>query len=161
MFRTAFALVLACACLAFAQDPPAAPAQPVAPASAPAVGQAPQPVAPAEQQTATQTQAPQPVTETGKTQPRQGAGSLIGSLLPLILIFAVLYFVMILPQQRRQKKHQQMLQALKRGDRVVLSSGILGIVSEVKENTLMVKVAENTVVEVEKGSVAVKAGSDK
>ncbi|MBM3315520.1 preprotein translocase subunit YajC [candidate division WOR-3 bacterium] len=85
----------------------------------------------------------------------------MGSLLPLILIFAVLYFVMILPQQRRQKKHQQMLQALKRGDRVVLSSGILGIVSEVKENTLMVKVAENTVVEVEKGSVAVKAGSDK
>jgi preprotein translocase subunit YajC len=92
--------------------------------------------------------------------PARPAGSLLGSLLPLILIFAVLYFVMIMPQQRRQKKHQQMLRALKRGDRVVLSSGIFGIISEVKDATVMVKIAENTVIEVEKGAVTVKSGAD-
>lgn len=93
----------------------------------------------------------------GQTQP--GAVGLLGSLLPLILIVAVLYFLMILPQQRRQKKHQQMLQALKRGDRVVLSGGIFGTISEVKDGTLMVKIAENTVIEIEKGAVSYRFGA--
>lgn len=95
----------------------------------------------------------------GSSPTQPGGMGLLGSLLPLILIVAVLYFLMILPQQRRQKKHQQMLQALKRGDRVVLSGGIFGTISEVKEGTLMVKVAENTVIEVEKGAVTYRFGA--
>lgn len=93
-------------------------------------------------------------------QPQSGggaAGSLM-SFLPIILIFVVLYFLMILPQQRRQKKHQQMLQSLKRGDRVIISPGIHGIVTNVKDNTFLVKVAENTEIEVERGAVSQKFG---
>ncbi|MGB9741654.1 MAG: preprotein translocase subunit YajC [candidate division WOR-3 bacterium] len=91
--------------------------------------------------------------------PSGGGMGLIGSILPLILIFVVLYFLIILPQQRRQKKHQEMLASLKRGDRVVFASGILGVITNVKENTFIVKIAENTEVEVEKGAIAYKLGS--
>jgi len=96
------------------------------------------------------------------TAPATGGGmnSILG-FLPIILIFAVLYFLMILPQQRRQKKHTQMLEQIKRGDRVVLGSGIHGIVSNVKEQTFLVKVAENTELEVDKSAVSYKFGSEK
>jgi len=87
-----------------------------------------------------------------------GMNSLLG-FLPIVLIFVVLYFLMILPQQRRQKKHQQMLSALKRGDRVVISSGIHGIITNVKDATFLVKVAEGTEVEVDKGSISYKFGT--
>lgn len=86
-----------------------------------------------------------------------GINSLLG-FLPIILIFVVLYFLMILPQQRRHKKHQQMLTALKRGDRIVISSGIHGIITNVKESTFTVKVAEGTELEVDKGSVSYRVG---
>ncbi len=95
----------------------------------------------------------------GQTPAAGGAMNSILGFLPIILIFAVLYFLMILPQQRRQKKQQQMLEALKRGDRVVLSSGIHGIISNVKEHTFLVKVAENAELEIDKGSVAYKIGA--
>jgi len=89
-----------------------------------------------------------------------GLNSILG-FLPIILIFAVLYFLMILPQQRRQKKHTQMLEQIKRGDRVVLGAGIHGIVSNVKEQTFLVKVAENTELEVDKSAVSYKFGAEK
>ena len=92
--------------------------------------------------------------------PAGGMDSILG-FLPIILIFAVLYFLMILPQQRRQKKHTQMLEQIKRGDRVVLGSGIHGIVSNVKEQTFLVKVAENTELEVDKSAVSYKFGAEK
>ncbi len=83
-------------------------------------------------------------------------GSPLGSLLPLILIIAVFYFLLILPQQRRQKKHQEMLAQIKKGDRVVLTGGIHGIVSELKETTFIIKIDENTRMEVDKNAVAYK-----
>jgi preprotein translocase subunit YajC len=86
-----------------------------------------------------------------------GLNSLLG-FLPIILIFVVLYFLMILPQQRKQKKHQQMLTALKRGDRVVLGSGIHGIISNVKDDTFLVKIAEGTEIEVDKAAVSYRFG---
>ncbi len=89
-----------------------------------------------------------------------GMNSILG-FLPIILIFAVLYFLMILPQQRRQKKHTQMLEQIKRGDRVVLGAGIHGIVSNVREQTFLVKVAENTELEVDKSAVSYKFGTEK
>ena len=87
-----------------------------------------------------------------------GMNSLLG-FLPIILIFVVLYFLMILPQQRRQKKHQQMLSALKRGDKVVLSSGIHGVITTVRDQTFSVKIADNAEVEVDRGSISYKIGS--
>jgi len=87
-----------------------------------------------------------------------GMNSILG-FLPIILIFAVLYFLMILPQQRRQKKHQQMIEQIKRGDRVVLSAGIHGIVTTVRDQTFLVKVAEGAEVEVDKSAVSYKFGA--
>lgn len=99
-------------------------------------------------------------TGTAPAAPATGGGlnSILG-FLPIILIFAVLYFLMILPQQRRQKKHQQMLSEIKRGDRVVVSPGIHGIVTTVRDATFLVKVAENTELEVDKGAVSFKIGT--
>ncbi len=91
--------------------------------------------------------------------PTNGGMGFIGSILPLLLIFVVLYFLIILPQQRRQKKHQEMIASLKKGDRVVFASGIFGVITNVKDNTFLVKIAENTEVEVEKGAIAYKIGS--
>lgn len=75
------------------------------------------------------------------------------SLLPLVLIFVVFYFLLILPQQRRQKKHQKLLGTLKKGDRVVTSSGIYGTIVNVKERTVMLLIADGVKVEVEKGHI--------
>jgi preprotein translocase subunit YajC len=90
--------------------------------------------------------------------PTGGMNSLLG-FLPIVLIFVVLYFLMILPQQRRQKKHQEMLGALKRGDRIILASGIHGIITNVRESTFSVKIADNTEVEVDRSAVSVKTGN--
>jgi preprotein translocase subunit YajC len=97
----------------------------------------------------------------GAAQPPAAGGGMnsILGFLPIILIFAVLYFLMILPQQRRQKKHREMLDGIKRGDRVVLSAGIHGIVTTVRDQTFMVKVAEGTELEIDKSAVSYKFGA--
>ena len=101
--------------------------------------------------------------EAKKAAPGGGAG--IGSMLPMMLImFAVVYFLMIRPEQKKQKARQAMLSTMKKGDRVITSSGILGTVGNVKESTIMVKIAENTVVEFTKSAVTQivnKDGTDK
>ena len=80
-------------------------------------------------------------------------GSSIISFVPFILIFVIMYFIMIRPQQRRQKEQQQLISALKTGDRVVTSSGIHGLISNVKESTVIVKVADNVKIEMDKAAV--------
>jgi preprotein translocase subunit YajC len=80
-----------------------------------------------------------------------------------VMIFA-LYFLMIRPEQKKQKERQAMLQAIKKGDRVMTSAGMVGTVHSIKENTIMVKIADNTVVEFTKSavvSVINKDGSEK
>lgn len=74
----------------------------------------------------------------------QGGGSqLIASLLPLILIFVVFYFLLIRPQQKKAKEHQNMLNNIKKGDKVILAGGEYGVVESVGTNTVTVKIAEN------------------
>ncbi len=77
-----------------------------------------------------------------------GAGAFLTSLLPFILIFVLFYVLLILPQQRRQKKHRAMLNALKKGDRVVTSSGILGTVMNISKDIITLQVADNVKVRV-------------
>ena len=82
----------------------------------------------------------------------QDAASMFGSatqFLPLVLIFVVFYFLLIRPQQQRQKEQKQMLQALKRGDRVVTGGGILGVVTRVSVATEDGKPAPSGEIEVE------------
>ena len=81
-------------------------------------------------------------------------GSQLISLLPLIAIFAVFYFLLILPNQRRQKKQQEMLVDLKSGDRVVTSGGIRGTIIGVKEDFLLLRVPPDQVkLEVQRSAV--------
>jgi preprotein translocase subunit YajC len=73
--------------------------------------------------------------------------------MPLVFMVAIFYFIMIRPQQRREKERKAMIAAVKSGERVLLSSGIIGDVCTVKEKTLIVRIAENTKVEVVKSAV--------
>ncbi len=79
-----------------------------------------------------------------------GGAALATQILPLILIFAVFYFLLIRPQQKKQKEHRAMLQALKRGDRVLTAGGIIGQVTRVKEGVdeVEVEIAPNVRVSV-------------
>ena len=73
--------------------------------------------------------------------------------LPLILIFVVFYFLMIRPQMKRQKEHQQLVKALKKGDEVTTDGGMLGKIVEAGENYVHVEVADNTVIKIRRKSI--------
>ncbi|MGW8272788.1 MAG: preprotein translocase subunit YajC [Thermodesulfovibrionales bacterium] len=72
-----------------------------------------------------------------------GPGSVISGFLPLIIIFVIFYFLLIRPQQKRAKQHRDMIGSLKKGDKVVTSGGIYGVVESVAENTVVLKIGEN------------------
>ncbi|MGL4311671.1 MAG: preprotein translocase subunit YajC [Paracoccaceae bacterium] len=83
------------------------------------------------------------------------AGSAFLQLVPLILIFAIMYFLLIRPQQRKYKEHQKMVEALRRGDQVVTSGGIIGKVSKVHENgEIDVEIASGVTVRVVRSTIA-------
>jgi preprotein translocase subunit YajC len=78
-----------------------------------------------------------------------GAGSAFASFIPLILIFAIMYFLLIRPQQKKMKEHKAMVEALRRGDQVLTSGGIVGKVTKVQEDGLVeVEIADNVKVKV-------------
>ena len=81
------------------------------------------------------------------------AESSLMSFLPLILMFAVLYFIMIRPQMMRQKEHRNMLAAMAKGDEVVTNGGIVGKVTKVTDAYVGVEIAEGTEITVQKASV--------
>jgi preprotein translocase subunit YajC len=86
-----------------------------------------------------------------------GAGSAFASFIPLILIFAIMYFLLIRPQQKKVKEHQAMVSALRRGDQILTQGGLIGKVTKVKEdgsNEIEVEIAENVKVRVIKTTVA-------
>jgi preprotein translocase subunit YajC len=84
----------------------------------------------------------------------QGGGNPIMGFLPLILIFVIFYFLLIRPQQKKQKDHQAMIHALQRGDKVITTGGIYGLVEQVGEKTVTLKIAENTKVKFSKQYIA-------
>lgn len=84
----------------------------------------------------------------------QASGSGMIALLPLVAIFAIFYVMLILPQQKKQKKWQQMLATLKNGDRVVTSGGIRGTVISIKEDAIQLRVPpDNLRIEVARSAV--------
>ena len=82
-----------------------------------------------------------------------GAESSLMSFLPLILMFAVLYFIMIRPQMKRQKEHRSMLAAMAKGDEVVTNGGMVGKVTKVGEAYVGVEISDGVEITVQKGSV--------
>ena len=90
--------------------------------------------------------------QTGSPVPGPAGG--IGSFfVPLIFIFVIMYFVMIRPQKKRQEQQQKLITSLKTGDRVVTNAGIHGLISNVKESTVLLKVADNVKIEVDKSAI--------
>ena len=88
------------------------------------------------------------------TVPQAVPGGGIGSFfVPLIFIFIIMYFVMIRPQKKRQEQQQKLIGSLKTGDRVVTNAGIHGLISNVKETTVLVKVADNVKIEMDKSAI--------
>ena len=79
--------------------------------------------------------------------------STLFSLLPLVLMFVVLYFIMIRPQMKKQKEHRAMVEALAKGDEVVIAGGVLGKVSKVGESYLGIEVSNNVELQVQRVSV--------
>lgn len=77
----------------------------------------------------------------------------LASFVPIILIFVIMYFLLFRPQMKRQKEQARLVAALKTGDRVVTASGIHGLISNVKDRTVTVKVADNVKIEMEKSAV--------
>lgn len=75
-------------------------------------------------------------------------------ILQLVALVAIFYFLLIRPQQKRQKEHAALVAAVKTGDKVVTSSGIHGIVANVKDATVVIKVADNVKIEFDKASIA-------
>ena len=86
----------------------------------------------------------------------------MGFILPMVLIFGIMYFLIFRPQAKKQKQHKTMVNSLKKGDKIVTSGGIYGTIAGLKEkeNTLIVKVAENVKIEVTRSSVAKVRGQE-
>jgi preprotein translocase subunit YajC len=84
-------------------------------------------------------------------------GSPLMSFLPIILIIAVFYFFMIRPQQKRQKEIKKQRESMQVGDKVVTSGGIYGKVKEIKDNAVIVEIAENVRIKVDKNYVFASA----
>jgi preprotein translocase subunit YajC len=79
--------------------------------------------------------------------------STLMSLLPLVLMFVVLYFVMIRPQMKRQKEHKSMIEALAKGDEVITAGGLLGKVSKIGETYIGVELADGVDVQMQRSAV--------
>jgi preprotein translocase subunit YajC len=77
----------------------------------------------------------------------------ITGMLPIILMFVVLYFVMIRPQMKRQKEHKAMIEAIAKGDEVVVAGGVLGRVSKLGDSYIHVEIANNVEIQVQRGAV--------
>jgi preprotein translocase subunit YajC len=73
--------------------------------------------------------------------------------LPMVLLFGAMYFFLIAPQRKKQKEHEKMLKALESGDEIVTTGGIFGVITNVKEDRFVVRIADNTKIEIGKGFV--------
>ena len=77
-----------------------------------------------------------------------------GAFVPLIIIFAIFYFLLIRPQQKKAKQHKQILSALKKGDRVVSSGGLHGIITGLSDDVVTMEISPKVRVKVSRGSIA-------
>ena len=80
----------------------------------------------------------------------------LGQFLPMILLFAVFYFLIIRPQQKQQKAHQEMINSLTKGDKIVTSGGLVAEVIKAEEDFIKIKLKDSTTVKLEKNYVARK-----
>ncbi len=82
--------------------------------------------------------------------------SLLAQIVPLVLIVVVFYVFLILPQQKQKKKHREFIESLKRGDKIITSSGIYGTIVKVGENDFTIEIADGVQIKITKNSVVAK-----
>lgn len=99
-----------------------------------------------------QTTAPAPAAPGGAAPGGAGGGSFM--IIAYVLLFAAMYFFMIAPQRKKQKEHEKMLKALQTGAEIVTSGGIYGTITNTKEHTFIVRISDNTKIEILKSHVA-------
>lgn len=94
--------------------------------------------------------------------PAPGGSSGMGMLIPMVLVFGLFYFMLIRPQQRKERERQRMITELRVGQKVVFGGGLIGVISEVREATLMIEIASGTIIEVARGAISqlVKEGEN-
>ena len=85
----------------------------------------------------------------------EGGAGMTSTLVMFGLIFVIFYFMIVRPQQKRQKERQKMLEALKKGDKVQTAGGIQGIIMGIEDKTVLVQIADGVKVKVDRGSVSV------
>jgi preprotein translocase subunit YajC len=88
----------------------------------------------------------------------EGAGGGYQAFIPLLLMFVVFYFILIRPQQKKQKSHREMLQALKTGDQIITTGGLFGTIVDINEQKITLRIADNVKVEVGRSFVASRVG---
>ncbi len=86
----------------------------------------------------------------------QGGGSIVTSLLPLIVLFGIFYFLVIRPQQKQAKAHKEMLAAIKKGDKIITNGGLICEVVKPEEDFIKVKLNDDTVVKISRDYIAKK-----
>jgi preprotein translocase subunit YajC len=86
--------------------------------------------------------------------PAAGGGGMLSTLLFPLLLVAVMYFLMIRPQMKRQKEHRGMLEKLGNGDEVITNGGVAGVVREIGDHFITVEIADNVRIRVQKGAIA-------
>lgn len=85
---------------------------------------------------------------------QQGQSNPITTIIFIVIIIAILYFLLFLPQRRQEQKRRQMIEGLKKGDEIVTSGGIHGTITRIKDDKVIVKIAEKTEITVNKSSVS-------
>jgi len=83
-----------------------------------------------------------------------GGASTILSLVPFVLVFVIFYFLLVLPQQKKQKQQRTMLEALKKGDKVITSSGVWGVVANLGKEAVTLQIADNTKIKIQREHIA-------
>ena len=93
--------------------------------------------------------------------PSGGGGGMggLGAFLPLILMFGVFYFLLIHPQRKKQKQHQQMLTELKRGDQIITAGPIHATIEGLTDTVVKVKIADNVLIDIPRSAIAAKIGA--
>jgi len=87
--------------------------------------------------------------------PAPGPADMFKGMLPIILMFGAMYFLLIAPQRKKQKAHEKMMNELKAGDEVVTSGGIYGVITSVKDDRFVVRIGDNNAkIEVGKGFIS-------
>lgn len=91
----------------------------------------------------------------------QGGWGTLTGFLPIVLIIGVFYVMLIRPQQKRQRELQEMISALKTGDRVVTTGGVIGTITSIKDTSLLIRSADKSILEIARSAVAGIEGEEK